>query len=125
MNWDHVERMWKQDKGKVKEKWGKLTDDDLKFIDGRRDRLEGKIQQRYGFAPDHVRKEVDDWVRWQTPVSSERRSRTARSVKQQLVARVRHLAGTKNPRSHSTELADPTQPQGVLPRSGEESLNST
>ncbi len=43
MNWDHVERMWKQTKGKVKEKWNKLTDDDLKFIDGRRDRLEDKI----------------------------------------------------------------------------------
>ena len=95
MNWDHVERMWKQTKGKVKEKWNKLTDDDLKFIDGRRDRLEDKIQQRYGFAPNHVCKEVDDWVRWQTPVSSQRRSRTARSVKPQLVARVRHLAGAK------------------------------
>ena len=102
MNWDHVERMWKQTKGKVKEKWNKLTDDDLKFIDGRRDRLEDKIQQRYGFAPNHVCKEVDDWVRWQTPVSSQRRSRTARSVKPQLVARVRHLAGAKNLR-HGTE----------------------
>jgi uncharacterized protein YjbJ (UPF0337 family) len=79
MDWDHVERIWKQVKGKVQEKWGKLTDDDLKLIGGRRDRLEGKIQQRYGFAPDHVRKEVDDWVRWQVPMSPERRSRTARS----------------------------------------------
>jgi uncharacterized protein YjbJ (UPF0337 family) len=50
----------------VKEKWEKLTDDDLRVIDGRRDKLEGKIQQRYGFASDHVRKEVDDWARWQT-----------------------------------------------------------
>ena len=79
MNWDHVERMWKQAKGKIREKWDKLTEDDLKFIDGRRDRLEGRIQQRYGFSPDHVRKEVDDWVRWQAPVSPQRRSRTARS----------------------------------------------
>lgn len=61
MDWNHVEGMWKQAKGKVKEKWGKLTDDDLNVINGRRDRLEGKIQQRYGFATDHVRKEVDDW----------------------------------------------------------------
>ena len=53
--------MWKQAKGKIQEKWDKLTEDDLKFIDGRRDRLEGRIQQRYGFSPDHVRKEVDDW----------------------------------------------------------------
>ena len=70
MNWDHVERMWKQTKGEVKEKWNKLTDDDLKFIDGRRHRLEDKIQQCYGFAPNHVCKEVDDWARWQTQVSS-------------------------------------------------------
>jgi uncharacterized protein YjbJ (UPF0337 family) len=59
--------MWKQAKGTIKEKWGKLTDDDLDVIEGRRDRLEGKIQQRYGFAIDHIRKEVDDWVRWQVP----------------------------------------------------------
>ena len=79
MNWDYVERMWKQAKGKIRQKWDKLTEDDLKFIDGRRDRLEGRIQQRYGFSPDHVRKEVDDWVRWHAPVSSQRRRRIARS----------------------------------------------
>jgi uncharacterized protein YjbJ (UPF0337 family) len=79
MNWDHVARMWKRAKGKIQEKWDKLTDDDLKFVDGRRDRLEDRIQHRYGFSPDHVRKEVDDWVRWQAPVSPQRRSRTARS----------------------------------------------
>jgi len=77
MDWDHVERIWKQAKGKVQEKWGKLTDEDLKLIGGRRDRLEGKIQQRYGFAPDHVRKEVDDWARWQVP--AHRRSRSHKS----------------------------------------------
>ena len=114
MNWDHVERMWKRTKGKVKEKWSKLTDDDLKFIDGRRDRLEGKIHQRYGFAPDHIRKEVDDWVRWQTPVNSQHRSRTVRSVVPQLAARSYYLAGAKN-LCHGTELADLVQPQGIDP----------
>jgi uncharacterized protein YjbJ (UPF0337 family) len=79
MDWNHVERMWQQAKDKVQEKWGKLTEDDLDLIDGRRDRLEGKIQQRYGFATDHVRKEVDDWVRWQVPKSPQRRSRTRKS----------------------------------------------
>jgi uncharacterized protein YjbJ (UPF0337 family) len=48
-------------KGKVKEKWGKLTEDDLTAINGRRDQLEGKIQERYGYAKDQARKEVDDW----------------------------------------------------------------
>ena len=49
MNWDHVERMWKQAKGKIREKWDKLTDDDLKFIDGRRDRLEDRISTTLRF----------------------------------------------------------------------------
>ena len=46
MDWNRVEGNWKQIKGSVKEKWGKLTDDDLDIINGRRDQLEGKIQQR-------------------------------------------------------------------------------
>jgi len=56
MNWNDVGPRWKQAKSKIQSKWGKLTDDDLDLIDGRRDRLEGKIQRRYGFAPDHVRR---------------------------------------------------------------------
>ena len=79
MNWTDFERMWTQTKGKVQEKWVKLTDDDLKVINGERDRLGVKIQQRYGFAPDHVRKEVDDWARWQVPVRPQRRSRSHKS----------------------------------------------
>ena len=61
MDWNRVEGNWKQVKGQVKEKWGKLTDDDLTAINGRRDQLEGKIQERYGLAKDQVRKEIDDW----------------------------------------------------------------
>ena len=61
MNWDQVEGNWKQFKGTIKEKWGKLTDDDLTAINGKRDQLEGKIQERYGLAKDQVRKDVDDW----------------------------------------------------------------
>jgi uncharacterized protein YjbJ (UPF0337 family) len=58
MDWNRVEGNWKQVKGKVKEKWGKLTDDDLDVVAGRRDQLEGKIQERYGIAKDQVRKLV-------------------------------------------------------------------
>ncbi len=68
MNWDRIEGNWKQFTGKVKEKWGDLTDDDLTTINGRRDQLEGKIQERYGYAKDQVHKDVDDWYgrqRWQ------------------------------------------------------------
>jgi uncharacterized protein YjbJ (UPF0337 family) len=56
-----VEGNWKQFKGKVKEKWGQLTDDDLTAINGNREQLEGKLQERYGYAKDQARKEVDDW----------------------------------------------------------------
>ena len=53
-------------KGAAKEKWGKLTDDDLNVIEGRREQLEGKLQQRYGFAKDQIHRDVDDWFRTRT-----------------------------------------------------------
>jgi uncharacterized protein YjbJ (UPF0337 family) len=62
MNWDRISGNWKQFGGKLKEKWGLLTDDDLTAINGRRDQLEGKLQERYGWAKDQVRKDVDDWL---------------------------------------------------------------
>jgi uncharacterized protein YjbJ (UPF0337 family) len=65
MDWKGIEKNWKRFRGRAKDKWAKLTDEDLDSIDGRRDRLEGKIQQRYGFAGDYVSKEVEDWSRWQ------------------------------------------------------------
>lgn len=61
MNWDRVEGDWKNFKGKVKEQWGKLTDDDLQRIEGKRDQLVGRLQERYGKAKDEVEKEVDDF----------------------------------------------------------------
>jgi uncharacterized protein YjbJ (UPF0337 family) len=61
MNWDTIEGQWTQFMGKVKEKWGKLTDDDLAQIAGKREQLEGKIQERYGQGKDVVEKEVDEW----------------------------------------------------------------
>jgi uncharacterized protein YjbJ (UPF0337 family) len=61
MDWNRIEGNWKQVKGKVKEKWGKLTDDELDKMNGRRDQLEGKIQERYGIAKDQAKKDVDNW----------------------------------------------------------------
>jgi len=61
MNWDRIEGNWKQFSGKVKEQWGNLTDDDLTKINGKRDQLEGLIQQRYGYAKDKAKEEVDRW----------------------------------------------------------------
>jgi len=66
MDWNRVEGNWKQLKGKVKEQWGKLTDDDLDVIAGKRDQLEGKIQERYGIEKDKVRSDVDAWYGRQT-----------------------------------------------------------
>jgi uncharacterized protein YjbJ (UPF0337 family) len=62
MDWDRVEGNWKQLKGRVKEKWGNLTDDDLDRVAGSRDQLEGIIQERYGIAKDQVRKDIDTWL---------------------------------------------------------------
>ncbi len=59
MNWDQVEGKWKQLKGNVRSKWGKLTDDDIDAIAGKRDMLLGKLQERYGYAKDQASRDVD------------------------------------------------------------------
>jgi uncharacterized protein YjbJ (UPF0337 family) len=61
MNNDRIQGSWKQLKGKVKEQWGRLTDDDLGVIEGRRDQLLGRIQQRHGIAKDEAERQVKDW----------------------------------------------------------------
>lgn len=61
MNDDRVEGNWKQFKGKVKEQWGKLTDDDLDVISGKRDQLSGKIQERHGIAKDEADRQIRDF----------------------------------------------------------------
>jgi uncharacterized protein YjbJ (UPF0337 family) len=61
MNHDRIEGRWKQFKGKVKEQWGHLTEDDLDVIAGRRDQLLGRIQQRHGLARDEADRQVRDW----------------------------------------------------------------
>jgi uncharacterized protein YjbJ (UPF0337 family) len=61
MNWDRVEGKWKQASGKVKEQWGKLTDDDIQTIAGKRDQLVGRIQERYGIAKDVAEKQVEEF----------------------------------------------------------------
>jgi uncharacterized protein YjbJ (UPF0337 family) len=62
MNWDRIEGKWKQSKGKFREKWGKLTDDDLDVIAGKRDQLVGRLQERYGIAKDEAEKQADAFV---------------------------------------------------------------
>jgi len=61
MNWDQAAGKWKQMQGEVKKRWGKLTDDDLTMIGGHRDKLLGKIQERYGISKEKAEEEVNQW----------------------------------------------------------------
>lgn len=63
MNEDIVKGKWKQLKGTIKEKWGKLTDDDLDILEGNSDYLAGKVQERYGVARDKAKEEVREFER--------------------------------------------------------------
>ena len=63
MNWDHVAGNWTEFRGKVRERWGKLTDDDLDVIEGKREQLLGILQQRYGTAKDELEREVKEFER--------------------------------------------------------------
>ena len=59
MNENTMKGQWEQMKGKIKEKWGKLTDDDLAVINGQRDQLAGRIQERYGMAEEEATREIE------------------------------------------------------------------
>src|ERR1039458_5701261 len=63
MNWDEVEGNWKQMKGAVKEKWGKLTDDDLDRIAGNREKLAGRLQECYGLHKELAELQCDEWCK--------------------------------------------------------------
>jgi uncharacterized protein YjbJ (UPF0337 family) len=63
MNQDTLEGNWKQIKGKVKERWGKLTDDDLDVLEGQTEQLAGKIQERYGIEREEAERQVKEFYR--------------------------------------------------------------
>ena len=63
MNWDQIEGNWKRAMAEVKQKWAKLTDDDILLIRGKRDQLIGKIQERYGIAKEAAEEQVDQFIR--------------------------------------------------------------
>ena len=63
MNWDTIKGNWKQMTGRLKTKWGKLTDDDWTLISGKKDQLLGKLQEKYGYKKDQAEKEVDEFIR--------------------------------------------------------------
>jgi uncharacterized protein YjbJ (UPF0337 family) len=63
MNWDQIEGNWKQFKGKAREKWGQFTDDDFDMLNGKREQLVGRIQERYGITRDEASRQADEWAR--------------------------------------------------------------
>jgi uncharacterized protein YjbJ (UPF0337 family) len=63
MNWDRIEGNWKSVKGKAQQQWGKLTNDDLDVIEGKRVELSGKLQNRYGIAKDEAERQIDSWLK--------------------------------------------------------------
>ncbi|HXM93069.1 MAG TPA: CsbD family protein [Candidatus Dormibacteraeota bacterium] len=81
MNWDQIEGKWKEYAGKIKSKWGKLTDDDLTVVGGKKDQLVGVIQQRYGIAKDQAEKQVDEFTRSFSAENAARREENARADK--------------------------------------------
>jgi uncharacterized protein YjbJ (UPF0337 family) len=60
--WDRIAGQWKQFTGDVKNQWGKLTDDELLQINGKREYLAGKIQEKYGIAKEEAERQIDDWL---------------------------------------------------------------
>ena len=67
MNWDRIEGNWKQLRGAAREQWGKLTDDDLDKIAGKRDQFVGRIQERYGIAKEEAERQIDRWIARHAP----------------------------------------------------------
>lgn len=63
MNWDQVQGKWKQLRGSAKQKWAKLTDNDLDYIAGSQERFVGKLQERYGIAKEEAQMQADQWLK--------------------------------------------------------------
>ncbi len=71
MNTDQMSGKWKQMKGAAKQQWGKLTDDDLEVIAGKRDALIGKLQERYGMVKEDAQKKADEWLKSYKPADEQ------------------------------------------------------
>jgi uncharacterized protein YjbJ (UPF0337 family) len=62
MNWDQFAGKWKQSKGRIQERWGRLTDDDLEVIAGKREQLAGLLQERYGFIKEAAEEQINQFL---------------------------------------------------------------
>lgn len=79
MNWDQVQGKWKQYKGQLRTKWGKLTDSDLDVIEGNRQQLVGKVQEYYGLTKEAAEKQVDEFVHALDTATDEQARRASHS----------------------------------------------
>ncbi|HXH12097.1 MAG TPA: CsbD family protein [Alphaproteobacteria bacterium] len=64
MNWDQIEGQWQRYRGRVKEQWGHLTDDELDVIAGNRDQLVGKIQEKHGLSKEEAERQLEEWQKY-------------------------------------------------------------
>lgn len=71
MNSDELQGKWKQLTGSIRQKWGKLTDNDLQVIGGKKDQFIGKLQERYGLSREQAEKDLDTWLRVQPETHTE------------------------------------------------------
>jgi uncharacterized protein YjbJ (UPF0337 family) len=69
MNWDQLSGKWSQVKGDIRQKWGRLTDDDMEIIAGSKDKFVGRIQERYGIAKEEAQRQLDDWLKTVGPAA--------------------------------------------------------
>jgi uncharacterized protein YjbJ (UPF0337 family) len=104
LDWTRIEGNWKQVKGTVKGRWGRLTDDDLTAIAGRRGQREGMIQERYGYAKARTQKEIEDWYRSMESNLAEQIESLGSGI-QDLSSTVEHIAKEQMPyaRSRATD----------------------
>src|ERR1700739_161531 len=111
MNWEQVKGNWKEFQGKLRAKWGKLTDNDLEVIAGKKDQLVGKLQKAYGYEKDKAEKEVDDLLStWETvsdgvPTSRPRQSGPACGEGRPLVSHAQSSFCVSNPSQGEKRMA--------------------
>ncbi|HZO57900.1 MAG TPA: CsbD family protein [Bryobacteraceae bacterium] len=81
MNWDQIEGNWAQFKGKVREQWGRLTDDDIDIINGKREQLVGRVQEAYGCMREEAEKQVREFEKNADRLFDKTRSRQATATR--------------------------------------------
>ena len=82
MNWEQIQGKWSQAKGSIRQQWGKLTDDDLEVIAGSKDKLVGRLQERYGLAKEDAMKQIDTWVTTVSSSNNETKAEHARETQE-------------------------------------------